>query len=157
MRRFAPHLPLVFLSLCSLLGCNSYRIVDTHKFMDEDGAVATVDYGRAEKNHVNTFRSPVNGQEMEYSSNLVVDVELPDGESFTAWRAMNFTGVGTLYRSDDEEWMVLAAGFTCRVAHRDEDGRFREVFKGALCNTPVEKPERDSRWRKVKQQSVRSK
>jgi len=159
MKRFFPYFFIFPFSLLAFSGCNSYRIVDTHRFMNEDGAVAVVGYGRAEKDHVNTFRSPANGQELEFTSKLVVEVELPDGESFTAWQGMNFAGAGTLYRSDDDEWIVLVAGFICRVAPRDENvpQGYREVFSGVLCNTPVEKPEQDTRWRKVPLQSVRSK
>ena len=43
-------------------GCNSYRVMQTNVFSDEDGRIVSVDYVRAEKDHVNTFLSPVTGE-----------------------------------------------------------------------------------------------
>jgi len=167
LRRFA-----VLASLGALAGCNSYRIVQTNSFANDDGMIARVEYGMAEKDHVNTFTSPANGREFEFKSKLVVDVALPDwpegvrfpgeappydGESFTAWQCMNFGAGGTMYKSDDGEWLFLASGFTCRVARRDARVRtgYRDVFNGVLINTPVEKPEQDPRWRTVKPGAAR--
>jgi len=162
----------LFTLLLAAAGCNSYKITQTNHFANDDGAIVRVDYGRAEKDHINTFVSPANGRELEFKSKLVVDVTLPnwpagadypgkkagekppfDGESFTAWQCMNSSGNnGTLYKSDDGEWYFLASGFTCKVARKD--GRFksgyRGVFSGVLCNTPVTAPKKDDRWRKVK-------
>jgi len=152
---------------CALAGCNSYRIVQTNSFVNDDGMSVSVSYGQAEKPHVNTFVSPANGREFEFKSKLVVEVKLPDwpegakfegdeppfdGDGFTAWQCMNFSGNGTMYKTDDGEWYFLASGFTCRIAHRDAACRtgYRDVFAGVLSNTPVEKAEKDTRWRKVK-------
>ena len=71
-------------------GCQSYRLVQRNVFADDDGHVIVVDYGRSEKEHVNTFVSPVTGKEMEFRSKLVVEVQLPDGDTFKAWQCMNF-------------------------------------------------------------------
>jgi len=139
---------------CSVVGCNSYRIVQTTHFVDDDGAIVRVDYGRAEKDHVNTYVSPMNHKEMEFRSNLVVEVRMPDGEAFTAWRCMNFAGNGTMYKTDDGEWYFLASGFTCKIAQQDADNEnlHHEVYRGVLCKTPVKIPEKDTRWRKLKTQ-----
>jgi len=157
--------------LFTLTGCNSYQITQTNTFANDDGMIVRVDYGQAKKDHVNTFVSPANGRKLDFKSKLVVEVTLPDwpddanypgkkegekppfdGESFTAWQCMNFGGNGTMYKTDDDEWYFLASGFTCKVARKD--GRFgsgyRDVFGGVLCNTPVEAPKKDGRWRKVK-------
>jgi len=139
----------------AVAGCNSYKVVQTSYFVDDDGAIVRVDYGRAKRDHVNAFKSPANGRELEFKSKLVVDVRMPDGDSFTAWQCMNFSGNGTMYKPDDDEWYFLASGFTCKIAQQDEDRpmAYKEVFKGVLCNTPVEIPKKDSRWRKVKPQA----
>jgi len=141
----------VGVALLAVAGCNSPQIVQTNYFVDDDGAILRVDYGRANRDHINTFRSPANGREMEFKSKLAVDVCLPDGDRFTAWQCMNFAGNGTLYRTDDEEWYFLASGFTCRVARQDEtqSATYNEIYRGVLCNTPVKMPEKDTRWRKV--------
>jgi len=161
------------LLLLAAAGCNSYKVTQTSHFANDDGLIAQVDYACAEKDHVSTFRSPVNGREMEFRSKLVVELKMPDwpdgldypgrkdgatppfdGERFTAWRCMNFGNNGTMYRTDDEEWYFLASGFTCKVARRDARfaSGYRDVFAGVLCNTPVKTPEKDNRWHKVRNQ-----
>ena len=57
MRAFA-----AIFAIMLLAGCNSYRVVQTNIFSDEDGRIVSVDYARAEKDHVNTFVSPVTGK-----------------------------------------------------------------------------------------------
>ena len=63
-------------ALLLFAGCNSYRVVQTNIFSDEDGRIVSVDYARAEKDHVNTFVSPVTGKEMEFRSKLLVKAVL---------------------------------------------------------------------------------
>ena len=133
-----------------LAGCQSYEIVQRNVFSDEDGNLVAVDYGRSEKAHVNTFVAPMTGKEMEFKSKLVVRAELPDGETFTAWQCMNFMRRGTMYKTDNGRWMLLADGFSCVVFRQAEDDpdNYREVYRGVLCDTPdigVSK-EKDSRW-----------
>ena len=133
-----------------LAGCQSYEIVQRNVFSDEDGNLVAVDYGRSEKAHVNTFVAPMTGKEMEFKSKLVVRAELPDGETFTAWQCMNFMSRGTMYKTDNGRWMLLADGFSCVVFRQVEDNpdNYREVYRGVLCDTPdigVSK-EKDSRW-----------
>ena len=79
--RYFPHL----VGLLLLAGCQSYDIVQTNVFADDDGNVISVDYGRSETDHVNTFRAPTNGKEMEFKSKLMVKVTLPNGDRFKAW------------------------------------------------------------------------
>ena len=88
-----------------------------------------------------------------FRSKLVVRAELPDGETFTAWQCMNFMRRGTMYKTDDERWMLLANGFSCVVYRRAEDNPedYREVYRGVLCDTPDiggSKP-RDERWKTI--------
>ena len=130
-------------------GCHSYSIVQSNVFVDEDGNVVTVEYGRSDRDHVNTFISPTTGKEMEFKSKLVVCAELPDGDSFTAWQCMNFLARGTMYKTDNEKWMLLADGFSCVIYHRTDDKtRYLEVYRGVLCDTPGErKAKKDDRWR----------
>ena len=130
-------------------GCHSYSIVQSNVFVDEDGNVVTVEYGRSERNHVNTFVSPTTGQEMEFKSKLVVRAELPDGDKFTAWQCMNFLARGTMYKTDNERWMLLADGFSCVIYRQtDDETRYLEVYRGVLCDTPGEiKAKKDDRWK----------
>ena len=144
-----------FLAAALLLsGCQSYTIVQQNVFADDDGACIVVDYGRSESDHVNTFVSPVTGEELEFKSKLVVKVLLPDGDTVKAWQCMNFLPRGTMYQSDDEEWKVLINGFSCSVFHRTEETppRYLEVFRGVLCDSPKVEVKKDDRWRSVLKQ-----
>ena len=137
----------------ALAGCQSYDVVQRNVFSDEDGNLVSVDYGRSEKDHVNTFIAPLTGKEMEFKSKLVVRAELPDGTTFTAWQCMNFMRRGTMYKTDNGRWMLLADGFSCVVFRQldDDRGNYREVYRGVLCDTPdigVSK-EKDNRWKVV--------
>ena len=133
-------------------GCESYTIVQRNVFSDDGGNIVSVEYGRSERNHVNTFRSPVNGEEMEFKSKLVVLAELPDGDGFKAWQCMNFLPSGTMYRSDDLEWMLLANGFGCTIYRRAEDDetKYLEVYRGVLCDIDKSvKAVRNMKWKSV--------
>ena len=136
-----------------LAGCQSYEVVQRNVFSDEDGNLVSVDYGRSTKDHVNTFFVPTTGKEMEFRSKLVVRAELPDGETFTAWQCMNFLRRGTMYKTDNGRWMLLANGFTCVVYIQSEDNpdNYREVYRGVLCETPDigGTRKRDERWKVV--------
>jgi hypothetical protein len=133
----------------AMQGCQSCSIVQANVFSDDDGAVVNVEYGRSEKDHVNTFVSPVSGEEMEFKSRLLVRVTMPDGESFKAWQCMNFLSSGTMYKTDNGEWMFLATGFTCMVFRQQEDDgtKYREVYRGVLCESPKVETEKDDKWR----------
>jgi hypothetical protein len=136
-------------ALAFAAGCQSYDIVQANIFSDDDGNIVRVEYGRGEKHHVNTFVSPVTGEEMEFKSKLMVRVQLPDGRSFRAWQCMNFLSSGTMYKTDDGEWMFLASGFTCAVfANAGGDGGdYLEVYRGVLCESPrVDAPKND-KWK----------
>ena len=136
----------------TLAGCQSYTIVQRNVFADDAGNVVSVEYGRSASDHVNTFISPASGQEMEFKSKLVVIAELPDGDSFKAWQCMNFLPYGTMYRTDNDRWMLLANGFTCVIYRQtDEDEtRYREVYRGVLCDIDKDvKVERNEKWRDV--------
>lgn len=132
-----------------LLGCQSYDIVQTNVFSDDDGNVVTVDYGRSDEDHVNTFVNPATGETMEFSSKLVVDVTLPNGKDFTAWQCMNFTGGGTMYKTDNEEWMIRVNGVSSIIFQRTEKNppRYHLVYKGTLCASPKVDYEPNSKWR----------
>ena len=140
-----------FLALL-LSGCQSYTIVQRNVFADDHGNLVAVDYGRSESEHTNTFISPATGEEMEFKSKLMVKAVLPDGDSFKAWQCMNFLPYGTMYRTDNEKWMLLANGFSCTVYHRDEEDetRYREVYRGVLCDIDKDvKVERNDKWKNV--------
>ena len=139
------------LALAMLMaGCQSYTIVQRNVFVDDRGNAVAVEYGRSESEHVNTFRSPVTGKEMEFRSKLVVLAELPDGDSFKAWQCMNFLPYGTMYKTDNERWMLLANGFSCTIYRQSEsdETRYREVYRGVLCDIDKDvRVERDEKWK----------
>ena len=140
-------------AVAAAAGCQSYEVVQRNVFSDEDGNLVTVDYGRSEKDHVNTFVAPLTGKEMEFKSKLVVRAELPDGTGFTAWQCMNFMRRGTMYKTDNDRWMLLADGFSCVVFRQIEEDpvNYREVYRGVLCDTPDigGRRAKDDRWKVV--------
>ena len=145
-----------FLLLTSALllqsGCQSYEIVQRNVFADDDGNMVVVDYGRSESDHHNTFISPVTGKEMDFHSKLVVKVQLPDGDTFKAWQCMNFLSRGTMYMTDNEEWKVLANGFSCSIYRRTGEPAPRdylEVYRGVICETPDREVKKNDKWRDV--------
>ena len=145
-------------------GCYSYRIVQNNVFSDEDGNLVQISYGKADKDHVNTFISPSNNKKMEFKSKLMVKVIVPEikrvykdrsvdgmkierrierlckADSFIAWQCMNNLPVGTMYKTDDERWIVYVNGFTSALylQTEEDDTRYLEVYKGVLCDTPGE-------------------
>ena len=139
----------------ALTGCQSYEVMQRNIFSDDGGNVVTVAYGRSSSEHVNTFHNPATGKEVEFKSKLAVRVELPDGDSFTAWQCMNFMQSGTMYKTDDDEWQILVNGFTCRIyLMRDDDsGLYDEVYRGVLCESPKSEKKKDDRWRTLKKDS----
>ena len=145
------------LGLLAFVGCQSYKIVQKNVFSDEDGALVTVEYGVAGRDHVNTFVSPMTGQEMPFKSKLVVEVELPDGDSFKAWQCMNFQSRGTMYKTDNGRWQILVNGFTCIVYRQSEEDAtaYQPVYRGVLCDTPAMDIKKDDRWKAVPYQPKR--
>ena len=144
----------VLLALC-FAGCQSYEFVQSNIFSDDDGNIVAIDYGRSESDHVNTFRNPATGMIMEFKSKLVVRVRLPDDDTFTAWQGMNFMQAGTMYKTDNEEWMVLVTGFSCRVFLRGEENetQYKEVYRGILCESPKSDYTPNDKWRMMKKDS----
>ena len=142
---------ILHFSFFILSGCQSYDIVQTNVFADDDGNVIVVDYGRSESYHVNTFIAPTNGKEMEFKSKLMVRVTLPDGDRFKAWQCMNFQSTGTMYMTDNEEWKLLANGFSSVVYRQDEKNEkvYHELFRGVLCDVRDRDVKRDDRWKPV--------
>lgn len=147
--RYSILFPFSVLLFTLLSGCQSYEIVQSNVFSDDNGNAAQIDYGRSDKVHENSFVNPATGKEMTYRSNLVIDVRLPDGSVFTAWQCMNFTGNGTMYRTDNEKWMVLVTGFSC-VIYLNVGNDYREVFRGILCDSPKVDYKPNPKWRELK-------
>lgn len=141
-----------FVATFFLQGCQSYTIVQRNVFADDDGNIVSVQYGRSEKDHVNTFISPATGKEMDFRSKLVVVAALPDGEVFTAWQCMNFLSRGTMYQTDNKKWMLLVNGFSCTIFRKAEGeaDRYQEVFRGVLCEIDDSyKGQKDERWKEI--------
>lgn len=135
----------IFVLLLALTGCQSYRIVQTNVFSDSDGNIVSIDFGNSDTEHTNTFISPFNGKEMEFKSRLVVKVATSDGERFTAWQCMNMMRTGTMYKTDNEKWMVLVNPFSCVVYRQLENDKtlYREVYRGVLCDSQTVESEPD--------------
>ena len=153
-------LSLITLAAALLLqvGCQSYEIVQRNIFADDDGNVVVVDYGRSESEHHNTFVSPATGKKMDFRAKLVVEVQLPDGDGIRAWQCMNFLPRGTMYMTDDEEWKILANGFSLMIFHRTGEPAPRdylEVFRGVICDTPEMDVKKNDKWRDVTHASGR--
>ena len=140
-----------------LTGCQSYDIVQRNVFADDDGNVVIIDYGRSESEHYNTFISPVTGKEMDFHSKLMLKAQLPDGDTIKAWQCMNFLPRGTMYMTDDEEWKVLANGFSCIIYHQTDERppRYLEVYRGVICDTPEMKVEKNDKWKDITHASGR--
>ena len=140
----------------AVAGCQSYTIVQRNLFADDDGNVVSVEYGRSESEHVNVFKSPVTGKDMEFKSKLMVRAELPDGDGFKAWQCMNFLPYGTMYRTDNDKWMLLANGFSCTIYRQEEknETKYREVFRGVLCDVDDSvKAKKNEKWQDVMKSS----
>ena len=144
-------IPLASAALLLVQGCQSYEIVQRNIFADDDGNVVVVDYGRSESEHHNTFVSPTTGREMEFHTKLVVKVRMPDGDTIKAWQCMNFLPRGTMYKTDDEEWKVLANGFSLIVYRQTDEKppRYLEVYRGVICDTTEREVEKNDKWRDI--------
>ena len=145
----------LLLTVFLLSGCASYEIAQTNIFADEDGAVVRIDYGHSEVDHYNTFINPKTGKEMDFHSKLVIEVTLPNGEDFTAWQCMNFSGSGTMYKTDDERWLVHLKGFSCEIGRQTRQDRtlYQQVYGGIICETPKAEDEikaGNSKWKTLK-------
>ena len=156
MSRLANILVAVVAAAFAVAGCQSYEIMQTNIFSNDGGQVVTIAYGRSGSYHVNTFKNPATGQDVDFKTKLVVRVEMPDGDSFTAWQCMNFMQSGTMYKTDDDEWQILVNGFTCRIFLRADDGSglYDEVYRGILCESPKSERKPDTKWRSLKKDST---
>lgn len=153
--RIVPAMRKIFSLLAGAIlfvGCRSYDIVQANVFSDDDGNVVRVAYGRSDKVHVNTFRNPATGKEMDFPSTLLVEVTLPDGDAFTAWQCMNFMPSGTMYKTDNEKWMILVNGFTTMIYFqtKEDPTRYLEVYRGILCDSPNVDYQPNKKWRTLK-------
>ncbi|MBO7308970.1 MAG: hypothetical protein J6V38_04995, partial [Kiritimatiellae bacterium] len=101
--------------LVALTGCNSFKVQQTNRFIDEDGNLISVQYGLLAKPHKTQFVSPVNGKTLDMESKLAVKVTLPDGGRFTGYQCMNMLRTGTMYKSSNEKWLFHANGTSCSV------------------------------------------
>lgn len=117
----------------ALTGCNSFKVMQTNSFIDEDSNLITVSYGQLAKAHKTQFISPVNGKTLDMSSKLAVKVTLPDGGRFTGYQCMNMLRTGTMYKSSDGKWLYHANGTSCSVYLINEQGDdYLHVFNGVL-------------------------
>ena len=129
--------------LALVAGCTTFEKRQSDVFADEEGNVIGVDYGVGSKDHIFMVPSPGNGKLVEYKSNLMVKVTLPDGNRITGYRTLNTFPVGTMYMTENEDWIYLANGFSCRIYMRVElsDGSrdYMLVFEGNLSSAPRNK------------------
>ena len=144
MKMKIPQLITLTSSLFLFAGCTSFHLSQTNRFINEDGAIITVDYGTGSSDYVTKFRSPMNGNELEFKSKLRVRVTMPDGESFYAFECFNELKTGTLYRSGDEDWSYHAKGIVCTVYNKNDQGFYAPVFEGVMCQSPA-RPRKEQR------------
>ncbi len=124
---------LVLGALTVLTGCQSYTVSQSNAFVDEDGNIVRVTYGRLEKDHVSTFRVPNKNVDQPFRSKLMVIVDMPDGDSFKAYQTMNMLGQGTMYQTNNKEYLFHALGISCGVYKLNPDKEtYREAFIGVL-------------------------
>jgi hypothetical protein len=117
----------------ALTGCNSFKVQQTNRFIDEDGNLISVQYGLLAKPHKTQFVSPVNGKTLDMESKLAVKVTLPDGGRFAGYQCMNMLRTGTMYKSSNEKWLFHANGTSCSVYLINEMGNdYLLVFNGIL-------------------------
>lgn len=117
----------------ALGGCASFTPTHSNVFMNEDGFVVGVQNGTRSSEHVFKVISPGNGKEVEFSSSLMVKVTLPDGERITCYQTLNTLPIGTMYMTDDKEWIYLTNGLMCRVYEMTADrSDYILVFEGNL-------------------------
>ncbi len=126
-------------ALLLLAGCASFIPQQTSLFTDEDGNLVSVEYGRSEDDHESKFTAP-NGKVLTMKTKLGVRVTLPDGDGFVGWECMNPLMTGTMYRSNDEEWMYHANGISCQVFQKSVNPSGKQdylvVFEGIICEGP---------------------
>ena len=119
------------LALAFFVGCASFEVTRSQKFVDESGEFVHVDYGADKEPRTSTFVLS-NGVQLPFKSKLKVRVELPDGTRFTAYQRMSTAG--NLYLDEDENWEYFEQGTGCLVAQKASDGKgFLVRFQGTLC------------------------
>ena len=142
--KFAWHWAAAF-SLLLFVGCTSFNLKQTVRFINEDGDIIVVDYGDGDSEYVTKFTVPKTGKQMEFRSKNRVFVTMPDGNEFYAFECVNELRTGTMYQSSGEDWYYHANGFTCTVYRRvDKTRDFMPVFNGVVCQTP-ERPRPEQR------------
>jgi hypothetical protein len=57
-----------------------------------------------------------------------------------------------MYKTDNGEYMFLAGGFSCVVYRRDDEGRYAEIYRGVICDSPEDAERGEDKWRMVKPQ-----
>lgn len=127
------------LAFCGLLasllaGCASFTPTHTNVFLNEEGFVVGVENGTRSKDHVFKVVSPGNGKEVEFASSLMVRVTLPDGDRIVCYQTLNDKfPIGTMYMTDDKEWIYITNGLMCRIYEMTADRRdYLLVFEGNL-------------------------
>ena len=130
---------LVALATSILAGCASFEVRQKNAYIDDEGNMAIVEFGTRSKDHVFMIPSPGNGKMVEYSSNMMVRITLPDKEKILAYRTLNSYPVGTMYMTDDKEYIFLTKGFACQIGALLQDGSdYLLVFEGNLTKTGEE-------------------
>jgi len=118
-----------------LVGCSSFHLGQTMLFLDDNGNVIKVDYMRSDKPYVSQIKSPFNGETVDFSSKLLVEVTMPDGYSFEAWQTLNTLPSGTMYKSKDSRWLYHARGITSSVYEQTIDkSDYKLVYEGVMCS-----------------------
>lgn len=122
-----------------LSGCNTFTLTQTNAFVDDDGNVLTVRYGRLEKERSTTVINPMTGKNIDMKSRLAVSLTLPkpNGSEVMAYQCMNLLPSGTMYSSSDGKWLFHANGVASAVyLANKEKTDYILVFSGVMADGP---------------------
>lgn len=144
-KRFA--MPAVAAALLSLAGCLGTSQLRTYTvdFVDDDmemSVTADFEYGDGSKHKTPYVNA--HGDTEWFVSDKRCKVKISDGERFTGYQAPSVAG--TLYKSDDGEWLIVSFGISCIVARKlpDEDG-YGVYFSGVAVEGEHQKSSRGTR------------
>jgi hypothetical protein len=130
-------LNILFVALAAsmLPGCASFLLQQTDSFVDGDGNVITVEYGRRSRPYEYEIVSPINGFKLPCKDDKMVRIMLPDQKQITCRLCQNDSprGQGTMYMTTDKRWKFLTVGLASWIFIRDEARRdYLLVFEGNL-------------------------
>lgn len=119
--------------MLAFVGCTSFDVLATRRYVDEDNNYVTVEEGRDEKER--EFIIPqASGRPFVDKTKEKIRLTLPDGRRFVMYRRLS--PIGNLFKTDDEVWEFFVLGVQCRVCRRPEGSeKYALSYQGTLCAT----------------------